>query len=574
MKIQEAKGHVQQIYEQQRDAYNNFNSALQMYGNGMTLEDVFKQQQNLFGDENEQQPQQQQIEKLQEDSQMYVEKLQQAQARFHANFLATIDKVASATTIKDLDRYRLKISDEATQLERLLQEAIAHFKNKKTIQRLKTTRKNNAGNIKITPNGDGISVVFDKKGKKQLDKDYLEAIREYFKAVSAIGEVQHSSGKNFGKSSTFRESYKDLYSTYNDRRKDLYDKFSGTYSRETIRNIERYVRELIFADNTKSPPPLAIHTKDRGEAIVQAASFAFEETSITHIKNILMNALEDNAAVESFIIEVPVRVQFSQLPLAEARNEVFNLLHTQRNKLDLKLYSFFRSQRVLDKVDSYVSVDFKQTNPYVLAFSNKLYHDLSRLTLVGSSKKILTDEGEELSKTQTNLTNTYDLLAQAGAVADDFMYAVLNGSTASGLRTNITEASLEKWLTAFTYEMAFNPKSFVQEIQNTIPNFLESNIIYIFNAGARIEPVYKILEKLITFLENAEIAIQSCVNTKIQFDNSNAYDLLNWVDKIEPPYTTQLGHTRYPPEAWAAVADRVSKNTLVSVHLDLLNLQF
>ena len=104
--------------------------------------------------------------------------------------------------------------------------------------------------------------------------------------------------------------------------------------------------------------------------------------------------------------------------------------------------------------------------------------------------------------------------------------------------------------------------------------FFNTNIIYIFNAGARIEPVYKILEKLITFLENAEIAIQSCVNTKIQFDNSNAYDLLHYADKIKPPYTTKLGHTRYPPEAWAAVANRVSKNTLVSVHLDLLNLQF
>ena len=574
MKIQEASNHVKQIYEQQKNAYNNFNSALQMYGNGMTLEDVFKQQQNLFGDKDEQEPQQQQIEKLQEDSQMYVEKLQQAQAHFHANFLATIDKVASATTIKDLDRYRLKIGNEATQLEHLLQEAIAHFKNKKTIQRLKTTRKNSAGNIKITPNGDGISVAFDKKGKKQLDDNYLKVINEYFKAVSAIGKVQHSSGKNFGKSSTFRKSYEDLYSKYNKRRDALYDKFSGTYSRETIRNIERYIRELIFTNKTESPPPLTIHTKDRGEAIVQAASFAFEETSITHIKNILLNVLDNKAAVESFIIEVPVRVQFSQLPLAQARNEALNLLHTQKNELDLKLYSFFRSQRVLDKVDSYVSVNFKQTKPYVLAFSNKLYNDLSRLTLVGSSKKFLTDEGEELSKTQTNLTNTYDLLAQAGAVADDFMYAVLNGSTASGLRNNITETSLEKWLTAFTYEVAFNPKSFIQEVQKTIPNFLESNVIYIFNAGARIEPVYKILEKLIIFLDNAEIAIQSCVNTKIQFDNSNAYDLLHYVDKIEPPYTTQLGHTRYPPEAWAAVANRVSKNTLVSVHLDLLNLQF
>ena len=477
-------------------------------------------------------------------------------------------------TIKELNNYHLKISDEATQLERLLQEAITHFKNKKTIQRLKNTRKNNAGNIKITPNGDGISVAFDKKGKKQLDNDYLKAINEYFKAISAIGKVQHSSGKNFGKSSTFRKSYEGLYSDYNTSRNALYEKFSGTYSRETIRNIERYVRELIFTDKTESPPPLTIHTRDKGEAIAQAASFAFEETSITHIKNILVDALKGNAAVESFIMEVPVRVQFSQLPLAQARNEALNLLHTQKNQLDLKLYSFFRSQRVLDKVDSYVSINFKQTSPYVLAFSNKLYNDLSRLTLVGSSKKILTDEGEELTKTQTNLTNTYDLLAQAGAVADDFMYAVLNGSTASGLRTNITETSLEKWLTAFTYEMAFNPKSFVQEIQNTIPNFLENNTIYIFNAGARIEPVYKILEKLIIFLENAEIAIQSCVNTKIQFDNSNAYDLLHYADKVEPPYTTQLGHTRYPPEAWAAVANRVSKNTLVSVHLDLLNLQF
>ena len=47
-KIREAAQHVQIVYEQQKNAYNAFNNALASLGNGTTLEDIFKQQYDLF----------------------------------------------------------------------------------------------------------------------------------------------------------------------------------------------------------------------------------------------------------------------------------------------------------------------------------------------------------------------------------------------------------------------------------------------------------------------------------------------------------------------------------------------
>lgn len=573
-KIREAAQHVQIVYEQQKNAYNAFNNILTSLGNGTTLEDIFKQQYDLFKQLNDEEVDPRlEIEEIASEQEEYIEKLKREQAEFHRNFLATVDKVAAATTVKELKAYKTKLSENASKLERLLHDAVETFRNKDTIRRMKKIKENKAGVIKIEHTGEKLKVTFDKNRSKksQQNSAYLDAIKRYHAALAAI--KSSGAGARFAQSKTFRTEQAALWQEYANSRKDLERTLTDIYSRESIRSIYRYVRELVFGNG--NPKPLTIMTQNRGEALVQAAAFSFEETAAIQFQQAISAALQQNGSAKAYILDVPLRVQFSKLPLAQEKNLALTELYALRDEINLKLDGFFRSHRVLDKVDSYVSVDFQQGDSYVLAFSNKLYHDLSRLTVVGSkTNSLLTEEGESFNKKATNLVNTYDLLAQAGAIADDFMFAVLNGSSASGLNQNINESSLEKWLTSFIYEIAFNPASFIQDMEKTIrENLNQSNIIYIFNAGSRIEPIYKILEKLLMFLMNTEMNLQSCVQTKIQFDKSNGQVLLDEVDKIHPPETNKYGHAKYPVQAWQYVATNVARNTLISVYLDLLTLQ-
>jgi hypothetical protein len=65
----------------------------------------------------------------------------------------------------------------------------------------------------------------------------------------------------------------------------------------------------------------------------------------------------------------------------------------------------------------------------------------------------------------SNLINTYDLISQIGASADGFMFAALNASTASAFYDEHTTSTIRQELTklfsSYIYEVAYNPKSFV-----------------------------------------------------------------------------------------------------------------
>jgi predicted house-cleaning noncanonical NTP pyrophosphatase (MazG superfamily) len=51
----------------------------------------------------------------------YVEALKKKQAEFHANYLAAIDRIAQAVTIKELEACKIKVKKNAEEIDKLLQ---------------------------------------------------------------------------------------------------------------------------------------------------------------------------------------------------------------------------------------------------------------------------------------------------------------------------------------------------------------------------------------------------------------------------------------------------------------------
>ena len=583
--LEDAALRVYAIYQQQKNAYDDFNNYLQLNGSNITLEDIFKKQYNLF-DKTDTIPEVE-TEKIIDAQEEYVEALKKKQAEFHANYLAAIDRIAQATTIKELEACKIKVKKNAEEIDKLLQQALSHFKDFKLTKKIKNAKQTQGSDINIKIKKDGINISFQKTKTKTNSSERNKqnqraetAISNYYEILQEIVnyEKKHgiTLGAKFAQSSKFKHEHQEIFDRYVEARKELEGALTGFYSRENRRALTRFIKEIIFGEAQEKE--LYMRSSKHGDYLVQAASFAFEQTSIEQIGNEIVKALKDEAKVRTFTMDVPVRVQFQALPLASEKEEAHTELYALQNTIDVKLDKFFRSWKVLDKVDDYVSVKFSEGNSYVLAFSNKLYHDLSRLNIVGNSKNsLVTDEAEELNSHGTNLINSYDLIAQAGQVADAFMFTVLNRSTASGLHDSIDQVSLESWLNSFIYEMAFNPKSFIQNLENSVKEEItDKNIIYFFNAGSTIQPVYKILYNIYNFLLSTSFNLQSCITTKIQYDNSVGTELLEEVDQIYPPVEgkgkSSVNSKKYPPEAWNWVANQVASNTLISVHLDLLKL--
>lgn len=570
---------IKSIYEQQKSAYENFNMLLP---NGTTLEDIFKKQQNLF-EETEVKPDFE-IEELTNEQEKYVELLKKKQNDFHKNFLIAVNKIASATTIKELNSYKIRLNEDSDEISKLLQEALLTFKDKKIIEKLKKVRKNQSEDIKIRKDGKTLKISFgkNKKENKANNEIIAKKISEYYETLQRIAEYEKEHnlthlGRNFAKSKVFRTQHEAMYKAYDTARSNFENALADYYNREGRRKIVRFMLSSIFGGTNDEE--LLIHSAKHGDYLVQASSFVFEQTSIKQIEREIALALSNSEKVRSFVLDVPTRIQVQKLPLAREKEQVHFELLTLKNNIDVKLEQFFRSWKVLDKVDNYVSIDFNEENKYILAFSNKLYHDLSRLTLAGGrgNNSLINEEVQDLSKTGTSLINSYDLFAQIGEVADTFFFTMLNSSSASGLNSAINKSSLESWLNSFIYEIAFNPTSFIQTVEGAIKENLNTqNIIYFFNAGSKIEPVYKILGNIYNFLLSTSNNIQSCITTKIQYDNSNGQELLNQADnlypQIGPDGTINSSPKKYPAEAWDYVANQVAQNTLFMVHLDLLHL--
>ena len=71
--------------------------------------------------------------------------------------------------------------------------------------------------------------------------------------------------------------------------------------------------------------------------------------------------------------------------------------------------------------------------------------------------------------------------------------------------------------------------------------------------------MYKILYNIYNFLLSTSFNLQSCITTKIQYDNSIGTELLEEVDQIYPPVEgkgkSSVNSKKYPPEAWNWVAN-------------------
>lgn len=594
--LNEAISYVEFIYQEQKEMYNNFNSELLSLGNGKikSLDDVFREQYSLFDDNDTTDKEKIQITQLQDQSHALVQELQIAQREFHNKFLAATEKIIQATTKQQLEEYSLQVLNEANKIETLMRSSFLKFQNDneamlKRFLRIKHTKKE-AINIDIVSGA--LNITFENKKATQEDikrqEEMSKIFQEYF---NVLKDIKNQGGNSrFAQSSTFRKKHsKQDGSGLWDRYQKIRQKIDSTesdalirsiYSRNNIQEFYNLCRTAIFFNDGSSESTLRLTAKDFGEALVQAAAFFSEGVLVESVAQTLKAALDNSgSSVQSFVVSGSTRVQFSELPSGNDKTKILNDLYNRRDEIDLSLEKIYRSNRVLDKVDTYIAVDFKHqdnTNKYILAFSNKLYNDLSKLTILGKqSKELLTEEGEHLGALGTNLINTYDLIAQLGALSDNFIFNVLNKSSASILSPEIPAESLEKWLSTFIQEIAFNPASFVQTVKKELGEaFAQSNIIYIFNAGASIKPIHEILERLIGFLRNTEVNLQSCLSTKIQYDNSNPENLLQLVsdDEYREKNSSNKSETRYTRDAWETVANAVARNTLFSIHLDLSSL--
>lgn len=593
--INEAINHIEYVYTSQKTMYDNFNNELKQTGN-TTLEEIFAKQYHLFDKEVEQEQNDEavQLKNFKNDANNLVEELKAAQRKFHAEFIAATEKIVQTTSKKQLENYELQAHDSANKIETLMQISFKKFKedNDSMLRRFSRIKGTKKEALDIQINQGQLTIQFENKSKTETEelerhRKINELLQSYFNLLKTVKE--RGGTRSFAQSSTFRSRNKDLWMDYQNLRAEMErteDTEEGpalirsVYSRESLREIYRLFNDAIFSDGT-SESNITLKAKDYGEALVQASAFFSEEVLVEGLCESLQAALgKGGGTAQSFIVSGLTRIQFANLPLANEKQKIISELYSRRDAIDLSLDEFFRKNRVLDKVDSYIAVDLKNvdySNKYILAFSNKLYNDLSNLTILGGQEKnLLSEKGEEIKARGTNLINTYDLIAQLGYLSDDFIFSVLNKSSASILSPEIAEASLEKWLSTFIQEIAFNPASFVQTVRKELGEaYAKANIIYIFNAGATIQPIYKVLENLINFLRKTSTNLQSCISTKIQYDNSNPDSLLQLVEdeKYQEESVKDHSATRYTKDAWEVVANAVARNTLFSIHLDLLNLQ-
>lgn len=595
--LDEAISYIEYVYTYQKMMYDNFNNELKQTDN-TTLEEIFAKQYNLFNKETEQKQNNEsvQLKNLKNDANNLVEELKAAQRKFHADFIAATEKIVQATSKKQLQQYSLQVQNEANKIETLMRTSFEKFKedNDSMLKRFSRIQSSKKEALNIQINQGKLTVQFENKnktGEKKEERERQKAIKglleSYFNILKTIKEKGGT--RSFAQSSTFRNNNKELWEEYQKLRERMeltedtkteQALIRSIYSRDSLREIYHLFNEAVFSDGT-SESNIMIQAKDYGEALVQASAFFSEEVLVEGIREYLQAALnKKGGTARSFVVSGLTRIQFADLPLANEKQKIISELYNRRDAIDLSLNEFFRKNRVLDKVDSYIAVDFEHTNysnKYILAFSNKLYNDLSNLTILGGQEKnLLSETGEEIKARGTNLINTYDLIAQLGHLSDDFIFTVLNKSQASILSSEIDGTSLEKWLSTFIQEIAFNPASFVQTVRKELGEAYDNaNIIYIFNAGATIQPIYKILENLINFLRNSSVNLQSCISTKIQYDNSNPNSLLQLVEgeKYQETSVKNPSETRYTRDAWEVVANTVARNTLFSIHLDLLNLQ-
>lgn len=592
--LDEAISYVEFICQDQKEKYDNFNSELLSQGNEKikSLDDVFREQYKLFNDDDATDEETVQITQLQNQSRALIEELQTAQRKFHANFLAATEKIIQATTKQQIEQYSLQASDEARKIETLMRTAFTKFQKDneamlKRFLRVKYTKKETI-NINITSKA--LNITFENKKATKEDIKRQEEIRKTFQEYfNVLKEIQSQYGSSrFAQSSTFRKKYsKPDGSGLWDRYQKLRQKIDNTendalvrsiYSRDNIQEFYNLCKAAVF-NGGSSESTLQLTAKDYGDALVQAAAFFSEEVFVEGIAQTIEAALQNGGTAKPFVVSGSARIQFSELPSGNDKTRILNDLYGRRDEIDLSLEKIYRNNRVLDKVDAYVAVDFKHhdnSDKYILAFSNKLYNDLSKLTILGKqSKELLTEEGEHLEASGTNLINTYDLIAQLGALSDSFIFNVLNKSSASVLSPEIPAVSLEKWLSTFIYEIAFNPASFIQTVKKELRDtFAQANTIYIFNAGASIKPIHIVLERLTAFLRNTKTNLQSCLITKIQYDNSNPDSLLQLVSdgKYREKNSSNQHETKYTQDAWQVVANAVARNTLFSIHLDLSSL--
>lgn len=226
------------------------------------------------------------------------------------------------------------------------------------------------------------------------------------------------------------------------------------------------------------------------------------------------------------------------------------------------------------KIDNLLTLSKKNGQKYYIAFSDKFYagSNLSKIGLIGDTFNLKKD-GEIKP---APLLNNIDLFSAIDSeLAGQLTFMLLNSASASVLSSNYTaqiEELVEKMVSSYILQIAFNLKSFIENYKK-LPNGMdESNTLLIFNFTDVLfvkgsEVLQRVLDQLKT-VSNQDF--KKLVTVTVARDT---------IHQAVPLYAASLEkfHPRgnndpLKEKRWEWVAQQIAANTLLGVKLNVQSL--
>lgn len=327
-----------------------------------------------------------------------------------------------------------------------------------------------------------------KKTMKELQK-YLQLIYDRKKGnIRGIRNAKYNStsGKRGAVKKALEDARKAIESTFS-----FVTIGKEDIAKKTLAKIFNKLADAIESENKKitvtTPLSTNYDSKKMGELIEAYHSITMPIPTQSRLANTAINSIQITP-----VGNLQTRKQYIKMKCDEKINiSIDDYYVTKKMKED---WEGEQEQEVEDlkvskdvnakgKIDSLLTLSKENGQKYYIAFSDKFYsgYNLSKIGLIGNTFNLKKDE--EIKP--ASLLNNIDLFTAIDSeLAGQLTFMLLNSASASMLSGNYTtqiEELVEKMVSSYILQIAFNLKGFIENYKKLPDGMDESNTLLIFN---------------------------------------------------------------------------------------------